>query len=354
MNIYQMILPSLSFGDAIGNDILAIDKLLKENGYCTKIFTRLADKRIKDDSIELINSFPELKNDDILLLHFAGGDEMLDDIRRCKAKIVFRYHNITPPEYFLPYDAVTYAACEMGRKQLKACKDIPVFCIADSEYNKKDLQNAGYTCPIEVNPVLVPFHDYDRQPNEELIEKYKSDGRINILFVGRIAPNKHQEDIIRAFTWYKRHLNDSSRLILVGTNLSGTYTKQVKSYIERIGATDVILTGSVPFADILAHYRIADAFLCMSTHEGFCIPLLEAMKFHVPVIARDAAAVPETMGGAGILLPDDDPVVAAMAIDRVVKDEELKAEIVKAQDERLKDFSFDRVSSQLRNILKKI
>lgn len=354
MKIYQMILPSLTFGDAIGNDILAIDKLLKENGYDTKIFTKLVDPRIKNDSIELISSFPFLDDDSILLLHFAGGDDLMEQIQSCKAKIVFRYHNITPAEYFLPYDAISYSACTMGRRQLKECRDIPIFCIADSEFNKQDLINNGYTCPIEVNPILVPFQDYEKTPNQELIEKYKSDGKKNILFVGRIAPNKHQEDIARVFAWYKKHLNNNSRLFFVGTNLPGTYTEQLKQYIEKLYTEDIILTGSVPFSDIIAYYIVAEVFLCMSTHEGFCIPLIEAMKFHVPVIAREVAAVPETMGGAGVLLPDNDPVVAAMAIDKVMKDKALRDKVIALQDERLEYFSFNNVSTQLIDILEQI
>jgi len=345
--------PNLAFGDAVGNDILAIDRLLRAQGYHTKIMAKVVDPKLKSARAEIIKEVPRLNKNDILIHHLANGDELLKQLPVCDAKIVFRFHNITPAEYYFPYDANVYSICKKGREQLKEVNSLPDYCIADSDYNKQDLVNLGYRCPIEVNPVLVPLEDYDKQPNKAVVEKY-NDGWVNIIFVGRIAPNKKQEDVIKTFSWYKKHLNNKSRLFLVGGDSTVKYTQRLKEYVEFLGSDDIYFTGKIPFVDILAYYRIASVFLCMSEHEGFCVPLVEAMKFHIPIVARSSSAIPYTLGNAGVIIKDNNPVIASLAIERVLDDESFRNTIIKRQDERLSYFSYDNVGSQFLRIIDRI
>ena len=162
--------------------------------------------------------------------------------------------------------------------------------------------------------------------------------------MGRIAPNKKQEDVIRAFYYYKRNVNRKSRLILVG-NYAGMekYYYKLRNYVDELKLADVIFTGSIPFDEILAYYHLADLFLCMSEHEGICVPLVEAMYFDVPVLAYASSAIPSTLGGSGVLLKEKDPVLAGEMMHCILSDEALRQQILQKQRKRLQDFSFESV-----------
>ena len=129
--------------------------------------------------------------------------------------------------------------------------------------------------------------------------KLYDDDYVNILFTGRVVPNKKQEDVIEAFYYYKRFIQPKSRLILVGSFAGiDKYHDQLEAYVNKLGLEDVIFTGQIKFDEILAYYQLADLFLCMSEHEGFCVPIVEAMYFNVPVIARDTSAIAWTLAGS--------------------------------------------------------
>ncbi|MDE6102076.1 MAG: glycosyltransferase, partial [Ruminococcus sp.] len=168
-----------------------------------------------------------------------------------------------------------------------------------------------------------------------------------------IAPNKKQENIIKTFYFYKK-TNPDSRLILVGSYAGmENYYERLETYVKALGLSDVIFTGHVKFSEILAYYRIADVFLCMSEHEGFCVPLTEAMFFNVPVIALNAGAVSGTLGGSGILLPDNDPVFASEMIEYTLNNSDFRRHITDGQKKRLADFSYKKTSRLFRTQLKK-
>jgi len=171
--------------------------------------------------------------------------------------------------------------------------------------------------------------------------------------VGRIAPNKRQENVIRAFYQYRK-LNPDSRLILVGSYLGmENYYQRLVKYAKALGIEDdVVFTGHIKFSEILAFYHVADAFVCMSEHEGFCVPLVEAMFFNVPVIAYDTSAISDTLGGSGVLLDSNDPVFTAHVINRVLTDEKLRESIVEGQKKRLEDFSYERIKDIFEKQLK--
>ena len=174
----------------------------------------------------------------------------------------------------------------------------------------------------------------------------------NIVFTGRIAPNKKQEDVIKAFYCYKKYYDSSARLFLVGSyKEDDEYYQKLKEYVWRLGVKDVYFTGHIKFNQILAYYKIADVFLCMSEHEGFCVPLVEAMFFDVPIIAYNSTAIPSTLGGSGILLDDKNPIIAAKMIDILVNDAELRQKVLKNQRERLEDFKYEKIKEQFEQYL---
>lgn len=342
MRIVQL-LPTLSFGDAIGNDTVALKKAISDMGYISEIYAENIDKRLPSDTAKNISRLKDLKKDDVLIYHKSTGTDLTFKIQGFQCRKIMIYHNITPSEFFRPYSTAAASLTEYGYKGVEHLRDKVDYCLADSAYNKSELLRMGYTCPIDVLPILIRFEDYKQSPAKGIMSRY-GDGKRNLIFVGRIAPNKKQENVIRAFYQYKR-LDPDSRLILVGsyTGMENYYERLVK-YAGALGLKDdIVFTGHIKFNEILAYYRLADVFVCMSEHEGFCVPLAEAMFFDVPIIAYDTSAIGDTLGGSGILLDSNDPVFAAGVIRRVLTDELLKKQIIEGQRRRLEDFSYERI-----------
>lgn len=342
MRIVQL-LPTLSFGDAIGNDTVALKKAISDMGYISEIYAENIDKRLPSDTAKNISRLKDLKKDDVLIYHKSTGTDLTFKIQGFQCRKIMIYHNVTPPEFFRPYSTAAASLTEYGYKGVEHLRDKVDYCLADSAYNKSELLRMGYTCPIDVLPILIRFEDYKQSPAKGIMSRY-GDGKRNLIFVGRIAPNKKQENVIRAFYQYKR-LDPDSRLILVGsyTGMENYYERLVK-YAGALGLKDdIVFTGHIKFNEILAYYRLADVFVCMSEHEGFCVPLAEAMFFDVPIIAYDTSAIGDTLGGSGILLDSNDPVFAAGVIRRVLTDELLKKQIIEGQRRRLEDFSYERI-----------
>lgn len=351
MRIIQL-LPTLSFGDAIGNDTIALDGAMKAMGFNSEIYAENIDKRLPKDIAQKTEKLRGLKNDDIIIYHKSTGTELTFKLDSFNCRRMMVYHNITPPEFFRDYSVTATQLTEYGYDGVKYLRDKVEYCLADSGYNRNELLKMGYTCPIDVRPILIKFEDYRQTPDAETVAKYR-DGKKNIVFVGRIAPNKRQENVIRAFYQYRK-LNPDSRLILVGSYLGmENYYQRLVKYAKALGIEDdVVFTGHIKFSEILAFYHVADAFVCMSEHEGFCVPLVEAMFFNVPVIAYDTSAISDTLGGSGVLLDSNDPVFTAHVINRVLTDEKLRESIVEGQKKRLEDFSYERIKDIFEKQLK--
>lgn len=352
MKIIQL-LPTISFGDAVSNDAIAIKNVIKELGYNTNIYAENIDRRLPKKTAEFVDYMPKLKKEDIIIYHGSTGTDLNYNLKKYISKKIMIYHNITPPEHFKKYNINAYKLTLDGVNGIKNLSESIDYCLAVSDFNKSNLIDMGYKCPIDVRPILIPFDDYKKTPNKEVINKYKDDW-VNIVFIGRIAPNKKQEDIIKIFHYYKTFINKKSRLFIVGSyNGMENYYNRLESYVKILGTEDIHFTGHIKFDEILAYYNIADIFLCMSEHEGFCVPLVEAMFFNIPIVAYNSSAIPYTLNNSGILLDDKSPELAAQIIDRVINDSDLKKHILKTQQERLEDFSYSKVKNMFISYLNK-
>lgn len=354
MKIYQLV-PTLNFGDAIGNDVIAIKHVIEDMGIQTAIYSIAVADKIKEPDVYLVDRMPKVGVDDIVIYHMGSGAPMNEMAANLNCRKIMIYHNITPPVFFNVDNPAASENCRKGLEDMKkVMKGRFTAYLADSEFNKSNMVDMGYKADsIDVIPVIVPFDDYKRTPDAAMVEKL-SDGVTNIVFVGRIAPNKKHEDIIRSYAYYKKHVNPKSRLILAGSaNLSGIYYTDICEYIAALGVEDVVFPGHISFEEILAIYKTADVFLCMSEHEGFCVPLLEAMTFDVPVIAYDACAVPETLGGSGVVVDDKDPAFIAKVINELVTNSEMRETVINAQRERLKRYDYETIKKELQDYLRR-
>lgn len=345
MKILQFI-PTIAFGDAVGNDTIALRRVIEEMGYETGIFAESVVPPL-DKSVALtIKDMPDLANNDIAILHLSTGAQLNFDFADFPCRKVVIYHNITPPKYFEDNDPFIRDINTWALEGAKYLADKVDYCLADSQYNKQHLLELGYQCPIDVLPILIPMKDYQKTPNKSIIRKY-DDEWINIVFTGRIAPNKCQEDVIRAFVCYKKYCNPNARLFLVGAyKEENRYFQKLWKYAQQLGEKDIFFTNHISFDSILAYYKIADVFLCMSEHEGFCVPLVEAMLFEKPIIAYNSSAVPDTLGGSGILVNTKDPIIIAKMIERLCKDTTLQNQVLRNQQIRLQDFQYEKIKQQ--------
>ena len=351
MKIVQ-VLPNISYGDAVSNDALNIDKALSEKGYSTNIYSIGIDNRLKEKVKEYKNIEEEnLEESDIVIYHKAIGTRITYELQKLKCQKVMRYHNITPSKYFKNYNKIAYNSVKYGRKGLEYAQKYIDHSIADSTYNKNELLELGYK-NVEVIPVLISFEDYKKEPDSKILHKYK-DNKVNILFVGRIAPNKMQEDVIKSFYYYNKYINKESRLILVGNdNGFENYSNLLRNLIKELELeNDVIFSGHIKFEEMLAFYQIADIFLCMSEHEGFCVPLIESMYFEVPILAYNSSAIKETLGGSGILINKKNYLMIAELINQIIENNDLKNQIINNQKKQLKKYELNNVKQKLFNVI---
>lgn len=342
MRIIQVI-GSFSRGDAIGNHIWKLHKKFQAGGYISEIYSQCKNEKQQLEEVHNIQELKSVEEDDVIILHMCIGNMVNKYVLKFKCRRIMIYHNITPPEFMKNYDVRLYRFCKRGYKQLKQLAGKFERVIAVSEYNKRDLLKAGYKEPIEIlsSYLMIPFDDYRQEPDTGIMEKY-DDGKRNFLFVGRVVPNKKHEDIIRVFAYYQKHIDPNVRLILVGNTGMQTYADDLKKYVKLIGTKDVIFTGSVSFAEIIAYYRVADIFLCMSEHEGFCVPLIEAMMFDVPVVAYAAAAVGDTMKQAGVLMHNKEPDAWGKVIKRIFNEENVRGKILLSESVRIQEIMRDK------------
>ena len=347
------VLPTISYGDAVSNDAINIDNFLRKSGYETKIYAENVDKRLKDKVFK-ISKLRKVNKNDILIYHKSTGTDPSFLLEKYKCKKVMRYHNITPGKYLEQYNRYLYNLVEYGRKGLEHAGRYFDYSLADSNYNKNELDELNYKNTMTL-PILIPFKDYEKEPDKKVIKKYL-DGKKNILPAGRIAPNKAQEDVIKSFYYYKKYVNKDSRLILVG-NDSGfeNYSDLLKKLVKKLGLeNDVVFPGHIKFEEILAFYKVADLFLRMSEHEGFCVPLVESMFFEVPILAYNSSAIKDTLGNSGVIVNKKDYFLISELINYILSDENVKKEIIKNQNKRLEDFQLEKVEKQLLGFIKRI
>ncbi|MDQ3071394.1 MAG: glycosyltransferase family 4 protein [Acidobacteriota bacterium] len=344
MRIHQ-VLATLGYGDAIGHEVLGIQRVLRQAGHESEIVVETADRRLEDLTIDYRDAVGYVGPDDVLIHHFSLGSRASRTAFALPARMALIYHNITPPEFFVGIHPQLMLQCYRGLRELRAYVPRVDLALGDSEFNRQDLERYGFA-PTAVLPVVPDFSHLDLEPDTALAGQF-DDEWVNILFVGRFVPSKKPEDLVRFLHAYQRLHNRKARLILAGSyaGFEG-YLAQVQSLIARLGTSDVHILGQISDEELTALYDIADIFLCASEHEGFCVPLLEAFHKQVPVIAFAATAVPETMDGAGVLYAEKDPALVASLIDAVISNGALRDAVVDGQEASLgrhRTREFDRI-----------
>ena len=356
MSAVHQLLPVFAGGDAIGNHVLRLRQVLRDAGYESEIFVEEAHAAVRRQA----RPYRELRTrpSDRLLYHLSTGSPMAAFLAEQERPVLVYYHNITPASFFARWEPVAAANVGRAREELRKLASVTRLAMANSEYSARELRDEGYA-ETAVVPVLVDFADYGAEPDPATtarLARAAERGGSRWLFVGRLAPNKCQHDVIGAFAAYRALFDPAARLCLVGGQTSAHYRRALVQLADELGVGGAVeLTDVVTFPELLAQYRAADVFVSLSEHEGFCVPLLEAMHFGVPVVARGTTAVPETVGDAGLVLPEGgagkDPVVVATAVRRVLTDTGLRARLVAAGRERVARYSLAETTRRFLDVL---
>lgn len=339
--------PAAHRGDAIGDSACRVRDMLRRKGHSSDIYALTIDDDLRGDIWSF--SEPEARRGHITILHFAVPSPMSQAFAQLSGGRVLQYHNITPARFFAPYAPEIFRIAMLGRRELAGLVGCVDLALGDSEYNRKELQALGFT-PTAVMPLAIDTGRFTGGPSCPALEQILSDGLTNILFVGRIVPNKKIEDHIRLAEHYKRYVDSYYRFIFVGRH-DGTprYYATIRALmVEYKLPTDRFLfTGPVPDEELVTYYRMASAYVSLSEHEGFCVPLVEAMAADVPVLAYAAGAVPETLGGAGLLFAPKDLERAAELLGLLVYDDEVRDAVLAGQRRRRAAFGDEQAEQQL-------
>jgi glycosyltransferase involved in cell wall biosynthesis len=320
---------------------------LRALGHRSELFSLTIDDDLRDEVLPFDD--PRARRADVTIFHFVLPSPLTDAFARLPHRRILQYHNITPASYFAPYDANLFRLSTLARQELATLAGKVDLALGVSDYNRQELEALGFA-PTGVLPLAVDLERLTNAPPRPALEKALDDDFVNFLFVGRIAPNKKIEDHIRLAEHYKRYVDAYYRFIFVGrTDAVPKYYSTIRALISEYQMLNerFIFTGPVPDEDLAVYYRKAAVYVSLSEHEGFCAPLVEAMATGVPVLAYAAAAVPETLGGAGVQFAPKDLEVAAELMGALAFDDDLRADVLAGQRERLAAFSDARVQRSL-------
>lgn len=331
MKTVALMMPTLTSGDAVGNDLIEEYKLLKREGIPVKLFSQNVEKQFRD----IICTPDELKDADVIIYHHAihwpMGEELLGQLKA--GTRILRYHNITPPEFFAPYSKELGQSVTEGRLQTGRLVDMCTHFLSDSFYNQQELILEG--ADEKRCAVVAPFHQGEGLLSVDgdigLLQNELSKMRPTVLFVGRQAPNKGMHHFVHIAHAYRDFFGSSAAFVWVGGGEPkfSPYYAVINNYIRRNRLGEMVhFTGKVPLSHLKSYYMLAKAFLVVSEHEGFCVPVIEAQAQGVPIVALNKAAVGETAGANQIVFDGLDYDRYATAIKVILDNQKHSADLV--------------------------
>ena len=347
-DIHQ-VLHTLSYGDAISGEVLALQRVLRELGHNSEIYAINVHPFLKDRA-RLYQDYPADFMGEMVLHYSLGSplNKLYADNRRATRSLI--YHNLTPAKWFAGVNPKVVRDIEAGVLELPELCRVTDRLIADSEYNAAELKTLGFKA--EVLELPLDTAKWDLPPNPGIAALLQREGGIHVVHVGRLAPNKCIEDIIRMFYFLHHKINKQSKLWLVGVDYdTELYSFALKRLVDELYLTDAVqFVGCLSDAEVKALYLNGTAYVCMSEHEGFCVPLVEALHHGLPAIAYSATAVPGTMGAGGILVREKRHAELAELVNEIYVNRGFRERLVKAGHERARHFSLERFKSRVAEV----
>jgi len=337
MRIDQLV-PAFHRGDAIGDTAFHMKEFFRSRGFQSEIYCLTRDGG-QEENCRLFRAYGKPDPSDVTILHYALPSPLTKAFAELPSRRVILYHNLTPHEFFSGFSPEMVRIARLGREELASLVPHASMALADSEFNRQELAEIGYA-KTEVFPLFVDFNKYSRPMNDFTYELFRDD-RINILFVGRIVPNKKIDDLVRVIFYYKKYISPLVRLIIVGkTSSLPEYYKSLVRLADEfyLKPEEICFMGHIPDDEMFSLYKASDVFLSLSEHEGFGLPFIESMIFDLPIIAYDCTAVPFTLDGAGVLIKHKKVDYVAELIEMVTHRKDLRQNIILGQQKRLERF----------------
>ena len=342
---------SISRGDATSAHVFLLRRWLRELGFESEIYAEhFGDDLIGE--VKAATSFKRTAGQTHLIYHHATGADVVNRLLNIGLPLILIYHNITPPEFFAQSNPALAKQLIRGREQLVEMAPQTALALGMSHFNERELIETGFN-PTGVVPIVLNPAEYDVPINQALAERIKSQGD-NLLFVGRITPNKRQEDLVKLL-YYLRRIRPKTHLTLIGSSHYRGFDRWLREFIHNEGLDDAVtITGHVSQQDMVTYFRSADLFVCMSEHEGFGKFLIECMHFDLPIMAYDSSAVPLTLGGSGMLFHEKNFEALAELADMILSDSDLRQKILIGQRARLQTFLEPTVKQQFVEYLRQL
>lgn len=335
--------PTITLHDAVSNNVLTLRNILRKHNFKTEIYAENIDPKLNENILH--SNRYRAKEKDLLILHVSIGSEFYEDLSNVKSKIMMIYHNITPPNFFLDSGGAIYESAKRGIEQLKKIRPYIDYVAADSRFNARELEELGYK-DVKVLSLACDASSMLKLQNDNLKENLKK--QTNILFVGRIAPNKCQPDLVKAFYIYNKYFNRNSHLYMVG-GFDGMeyYKEKIENLIDRLKLRDnVFFTGKVSEEDKATYFQNSSIYLSMSEHEGFCVPAVESMFAGLPILAYYySGALPDTANTGAIYFTKKNYFEVAALMDELVNNKPLRKKIIKNQKKELEKFELKQLEN---------
>ena len=363
----DQLLPCYAGYDAIGTHVTSLNKLLVERGFKSNVFAEIVGKNVplSVGSAEDYFDNPR-RSDSIVIYHYSTGSMIPCRLYGATSFRITNYHNITPPIYFSsPGEEQARAATRHGRNQIPMVKTCTDATWTESRYNANELESVGFP-KSELFPILRDYQALSNQPVNAALEQRLKGNRKNILFVGRVAPNKAPHDLFFLLKQYQKFVDPNVRLILVGFSQSPYAQISLKNLAKdleltlaedlsraAIDSADILMPGQVSDIDLASIYRASDVFTCLSDHEGFCVPLVESMYFGIPIIAHNATAVPETLGNGGLIVEKSDVVATIEGLSALLSSPGVNQHYRNKALERSKRFNWSTIVAEFDAALEK-
>ena len=353
MRVHQWV-PAAHLGDAIGDSARRVRAMLRAMGHESELFALTIDDELRHDVRPFAD--PEARRGDVTIFHYALPSPMSAAFAALPHGRVLQYHNVTPARFFASYDPSLFRLATIARHELASLATATDLALGDSPYNRRELDDLAFP-RTGVMPIAVDTDRLTKAAPQPVLEEILDDGLVNFLFVGRIAPNKKIEDHIKLAEQYKRYIDAYYRFIFVGRyDVVPKYYASIRALLSEYKMLEgrFIFTGAVPDSELAAYYRAASVYISLSEHEGFCVPLVEAMAMDVPVLAYSAAAVSDTLDGAGVQFAPKDLEYAAELLGMLAFDEHPREEIIAGQRRRVMDFAEPAVRAQLATLISSV
>ncbi len=348
----DQVIPSIVEKDAVSNHTFTIQRLLREMGFESEIYVDV----IGPGCEARVQELPELEkfNDGkrFLIYQYSIGSRAANYFMAAKGSKIVDYHNIAPSQFFTRWLPSLAAESVLGRSQMLPLSKVSFAAVADSGYNAEELRQNGFR-NVGILPIMIDPGNLSAVPRPGLLSSLKEQKGTKWLFVGQLAPHKAQHNLLKAFYCYLKAYDTEAHLYIVGREMGSLYKEALLQFTDQIGIADsVTFTGGITNEELVAYYKGCDVFVSASEHEGFCVPLIEAMHHEIPVVAYGQAAVPETVADAGVVLSDNDPYEMAAAVHCLLGDKNLREELVARGKINAAGFEIKRTEEKFKEMIK--